>query len=90
MDCFHTLSDDEEAIPATSIKGFLESQSEIKDSKGNLIQASHGAAICQPMEDWGREHAALEAACQKLGAACTYEIQKMIDNVTRKVGALQK
>lgn len=89
MDCFHTLSDEEETIPPGKIKDFLEARPEIKDSKGKVIQEAHGAAICQPMEDWGAEHTALEQACQKLGAACTYEIKQLIDNVTKKVNAEQ-
>lgn len=90
MDCFHTLSDEEEAIPAVKIRDFLEAQVEIKDAKGKVVQEAHGAAICQPMEDWGKEHTALELACQKLGASCTYEIRKIIEDVTKKVGNLGK
>lgn len=90
MDCFHTLSNDEEVIPASGIKDFLEARPEIKDANGKLIQEAHGAAICQPMEDWGAEHMALEQACQKLGASCTYEIKQLIDNVSAKINATQK
>jgi hypothetical protein len=88
MDCFHTLSDEESHIEPLKIKDLLESMPEIKDDKGKIIQEAHGAAICQPMEDWGKEHAALELACEKLGASCSYEIQKMIDDVNKKVGKL--
>lgn len=88
MDCFHTLSDDEDHIEPTEIKNFLEAAPDLKDSKGVVLQAGHGAAICQPMEDWGKEHEALEAACQKLGAACSYDIQKMVNSVTAKVNRL--
>lgn len=90
MDCFYTLSEDEERIPAAEIKYFLESMPDLKDASGKVIKKGHGAAICQSSEDWGREHAALDLACQKLGASCTYEIRKMIDDVNRKVENLQK
>jgi hypothetical protein len=90
MDCFHTLSDDEETIPAAGIKDFLEAMPEIRDANGNVIQAAHGAAICQPVEDWAKEHTAMEQACEKLGASCSYDIRKMIDDVNRKVSALQE
>lgn len=89
MDCFHTLSDDENHIEPVAIKAFLESEGAITDEKGNVLVQGHGAAICQSSEDWGAEHTALELACQKLGASCTMDIRKMIDSVTKKVDRLQ-
>lgn len=89
MDCFHTLSDEEESISPEEIKNFLEAMPEIRDLNGNVIQEAHGAAICQPSADWEKEHAALESACEKLGASCSYDIRKAIENVNSKVRALQ-
>lgn len=88
LDCFHTLSDEEDHVEPLEIKNFLEAMPEIKDSKGKVIQEAHGAAICQPMEDWGKEHQALELACQKLGASCSYDIRKLVDGVNSKVSKL--
>lgn len=88
MDCFSTLSDDQETLLPLDIKEFLEARAEVKDFQGNVIQTAHGAAICQPMEDWGKEHEALELACQKLGASCTYDMKKLIASVTGKVNQL--
>jgi hypothetical protein len=88
MDCFHTLSDEEDHIEPLAIKTFLEAQDALTDAQGKVVQSAHAAAICQPMEDWGLEHQALEQACTKLGAACSYDIQKMVNSVTAKVGHL--
>lgn len=76
MDCFHTLSDEEEHVEPSGIREFLESSD------------THGAAICQSSDDWSKDHTALEEACQKLGAACSYDIRKMIDGVNQKVQRL--
>ncbi len=88
MDCVDTLDNTETTIAPKDIRGFLEAIEEVDDPSGNVLQAPRGPAICESMADWGLEHAALEAACQKLGAACTYDIRQQINNVTAKVNAL--
>lgn len=90
MDCIHTLSDDESYIPALEIREFLEPQESILGEDGSVLVQGHGAAICQSSEDYAKEHAALEAACQKLGPGCSYDIKKIINSVNAKVESLQK
>lgn len=88
MDCFSTLSDEEETIRPEEIRYFLEAVPVQTDYQGNVTPA-HGAAICQSSEDWSKEHTALELACQKLGASCTYDIKKIITDVDTKMQKLQ-
>lgn len=88
LDCFHTLDDSYEHIAPEDIKTFLESQSEIRDENGNVLQSEHMPAICQPGEDYAKEHVTLELACQTLGKACSYDMQKLIDSVNAKMKKL--
>lgn len=75
----YTLSDDEDSVPPEQIREFLEPQ----------LSPPRGAAICQPAESWAREHMQLELACEKLGAACAYDVKKTITSIVTKVNKLE-
>lgn len=80
-DCAHTLKPDTRQMSFEEFVKFLEPQEEIKNEKGEIIQAARGPALCQSSNDWNKMKTTLEQACELLKDRCTYELKQTIERL---------
>lgn len=78
-DCVNTLSYNQRSMTLDQWVDFLEPQ-QMKVIDGKVVRRERGPALCQSSEDWNKQKTELEKICKKIGAACTYEMQKQIDS----------
>lgn len=77
MDCARTLSPEVDSMTLNQTIEFLEPTD------------TRGAALCMSADDFGKLKSALEIACEKLGRACSKEVQESLKSVTGRVSRLQ-
>lgn len=53
------------------------------------LEFLEGGALCLSSQDYLAQKNAIEEACYKLGSACSFEVKQVIQDVDKRIAALQ-